>query len=534
MIYYVSTKGNDGNCGSEKEPFLTISRGAEVADASDVVIVKEGEYRECVTLLKGVANSSKAITFKAADGERVVVKGSEIIEKWEKHADGVYKAVIPNGFFGAYNPYKEIIAGDWYVRPLDYRLHTGQVYINGVSLLEVGSLDEVKNNNWYCEVNDDVTVIYANFGELEPSGDTVEINVRESCFRAGHAGINYITISGFEICHAATQWSPPTAGQSGAICANMCKGWIIENNHIHNSRCNGICVGKDSSTGHNENARRPKVTGHMSQLEVVFSALAQGWTKEKVGSHIIRNNVIHDCGQTGIVGHMGCAFSEVYGNHIYKIQHTEEFWGHEIAGIKFHAAVDTYIHNNCIHDCWRGLWLDWQAQGSRVSSNILFNNVHQDDLYIEVSHGPQTVDNNILLSRLAFRNHAQGSACVHNLIGGLVAKHPQARFTPYHFHHSTQVMGISETFSGDDRYYNNIFCGGGEEENEKERYGTAVYDGSTVSEEEYINQCRSLTTDGNRKHILYPAYIDCNSYFGEAKPFDKENNNAVINAPLDI
>jgi alpha-L-arabinofuranosidase len=46
-------------------------------------------------------------------------------------------------------------------------------------------------------------------------------------------------------------------------------------------------------------------------MEAVFRALQIGWSKEKIGSHIIRNNVIYDCGQNGIVGHMGCAFSEI-------------------------------------------------------------------------------------------------------------------------------------------------------------------------------------------------------------------------------
>lgn len=534
MEYYVSKKGSDLNCGSIEAPFLTISKAAQVADEYDVVTVCEGEYRECVTFEKGVENSGKRITFKAADGEKVIVKGSEIIKNWEKHTDTVYKTVIPNSFFGSYNPYNDIIAGDWYVRPLEYRIHTGQVYINGVALREVGSLADIKNNNWYSEIKDDATVIYANFGHLIPDGNTVEINVRKACFEAAHAGINYITISGFEICHAATQWSPPTAGQSGAVCANMCKGWIIENNHIHNSRCNGICIGKDKITGHNENLRRPKVTGHMSQLEVMFAALARGWSKETVGGHIIRNNVIHDCGQTGIVGHMGCAFSEVYGNHIYNIQHDDEFWGHEIAGIKFHAAIDTYIHNNCIHNCYRGMWLDWQAQGVRVSSNLFFDNMHQDDLYIEVTHGPQLVDNNILLSKIAFRTHAQGNACVHNLIGGLVARHPQVRFTPYHFPHSTQIKGISATASRDDRYYNNIFCGGEKEETDKDRYGTSTYNGSTTSAEEYIDLCRTVAADGDRNDFLYPAYINCNSYFGNAKPFEKEIDKTITTAHLSI
>ena len=51
------------------------------------------------------------------------------------------------------------------------------------------------------------------------------------------------------------------------------------------------------------------------------------------------------------------------------------------------------IRNNLIHDNYRGIWLDWQSQGTRVSSNILFNN-EKEDLFNEVNHGPMVVDNN--------------------------------------------------------------------------------------------------------------------------------------------
>ena len=75
-------------------------------------------------------------------------------------------------------------------------------------------------------------------------------------------------------------------------------------------------------------------------------------------------------GKNGIVGHLGCVFSEIYNNHIYNIALKREFYGYEIAGIKLHAALDVQIHDNCIHDCSLGMWLDWQAQGTRVSRNL--------------------------------------------------------------------------------------------------------------------------------------------------------------------
>lgn len=78
IAYHVSKKGNDENDGSPSSPFLTIQRAADLASAGDTIIVHEGEYREWVK----PKNSSKAhdqrIIYKAAKGEHVTIKGSEV------------------------------------------------------------------------------------------------------------------------------------------------------------------------------------------------------------------------------------------------------------------------------------------------------------------------------------------------------------------------------------------------------------------------------------------------------------------------
>ena len=107
--------------------------------------------------------------------------------------------------------------------------------------------------------------------------------------------MNYITVRGFEMAQAACPWTPPTADQPGLIGANWSKGWIIENNIIHDAKCSGISIGKEASTGHNLCTRRHRKPGYQYQMEAVFRALKIGWSKEKIGSHIIRNNVIYDC-----------------------------------------------------------------------------------------------------------------------------------------------------------------------------------------------------------------------------------------------
>ena len=68
---------------------------------------------------------------------------------------------------------------------------------------------------------------------------------------------------------------------------------------------------------------------------------------------------------------MGAAFSTVTGNTIHDIHVRRTFSGAEMAGIKFHGAIDVQITRNHIYRTSRGLWLDWMAQGTRVSQNSL-------------------------------------------------------------------------------------------------------------------------------------------------------------------
>ncbi len=544
--FHVAVTGCDFAEGSATHPFRTISQAAKVAETGDKIIVHEGEYREWVKPEHSGYSNLSRITYEAAENEKVVIKGSERIRNWEKLEGTTWKAVLSNTFFGEYNPYKETINGDWMVYP-DIHRHTGDVYLNGVSFYEANSVEEVKSAQkregaavvpwtmkfekilhpeqtiyqWYGEVDNENTTIYANFHGADPNEELVEINVRKCCFYPLKTGMNYITVRGFEMAQAACPWAPPTADQPGLLGVNWSKGWIIENNIIHDAKCSAVSIGKEASTGHNLCTRRHQKPGYQYQMEAVFRALQIGWSKEKIGSHIIRNNVIYDCGQNGIVGHMGCVFSEIYNNHIYNIAVKHEFFGYEIAGIKLHAAIDVKIRHNRIHNCTLGTWLDWQAQGSRVSNNLYYSN--DRDLMVEVSHGPYLVDNNIFASDYSFDNVSQGGAYVNNLSCGKMRllKVPD-RSTPYHFPHTTQVAGTAVVYGGDDRFYNNIFVGG----EGIEDCGTAGFNPNTASYEEYVDQVLSYGT-GDLEVFLkaeQPVYIDANAYLNGAKGFDREKN----------
>ena len=142
-VYHVAKSGCDRDPGTQERPFLTIQRAADVAAAGDTVIVHEGVYREWVKPRRGGLSKDLRITYMAAEGEKVVIKGSERAEHWEHVEGDVWKTEIDRAIFGEYDPFCTEIDGDWMVAPRDHKVHTAEVYLNGKALFEAPSLEKV-------------------------------------------------------------------------------------------------------------------------------------------------------------------------------------------------------------------------------------------------------------------------------------------------------------------------------------------------------------------------------------------------------
>lgn len=498
--YHVSAQAAKTNgAGSEADPFLTIGQAAAIARAGDEVIVHAGTYRESVDPRFGGESATNRIVYRAAAGEpRPVITGSERIDTWQPEGDGMWKAVIPNTFFNGYNPYVETVFGDWTVYPdpkAEVR-HLGDVYLNGKSFYEVVSLDKVRNpqrwdtgrdaatdsivplidpdatvNVWCCAVDDEATTIWANFHEADPNAELTEINVRETCFYPSRPFVNYITVSGFEMAQAACPYTPPTADQVGLVGPHWSRGWVIENNRIHDAKCSAISLGKEISTGDNESTRTHRKSGYQYQKEAVYKALHAGWEKGVVGGHVVRGNRVHD------------------------------------------SVL--------------GMWLDWQAQGTVVDSNVFYRNTR--DVMTEVTHGPITFMNNVFASEFSFDDYAQGAAFVNNLFAGRI-RHTAVldRSTPYHFPHATDVAGEAFVYGGDDRYINNLFLAVGDSAKPLRtaagaagmaEAGTAFFDGYPRSLEEYeqLIEEAGLGDEELYRSVKQPVLLASNAYVSGAK-----------------
>ena len=534
MEFHVSLTGCDHAPGTATEPFRTISKAASIALPGDTVKVHAGTYREWVSPANGGTAEHRIVYESAGDGE-VIISGAEPISNWIEEGNGVWRAEVPNTLFTVRNPYATLVYGDWLFNEHTGN-HLGEVYLNGKSLYERQSIDDVRNPSvwpnakfpeeslltWYCEVNEVYTIIWANFGDADPRQELVEINVRPYCFWPEKTGRDYITVRGFTLKQAATQWAPPTALQEGLIGPHWSRGWIIEYNKISDSKCTGVSLGKDISTGDNEWSNLKFKFGTQREQEVIFRAVHGNWNKEHIGSHIVRYNEIFECEQAGIVGHLGAVFSEIYGNRIYRIHHKQLFHGAEVAGIKLHASLDTQIHDNVIYSCYRAVWFDWQAQGTHLYRNLCFDSL-SEDLFVEVCHGPYMVDHNIFLSKMNFRNVAQGGAFAHNLFAGRFVINPdRGRQTPYHFPHETAVAGYANIIGGDDRYYNNIFLRDDDPNNDPVPMGFFEHlplKPRTAEEEEAEKKAKMDGLPTKNNATLYP--VGLGSYQEYPGPDDK-------------
>ena len=593
MIYYVDAKAARPGDGSREKPFTAIQQAASIARPGDEVLVLPGIYRESVSPVYGGTPEAR-ITYRSVEKGGAVITGAERVTGWEDLGGNVWRASVPNGLFTDRNPFTTLVSGDWFIA--SFIAHTGDVYLNRKSLYEVTSLEAVRRPvrsetswdpdfsvyTWYTEqdAKNDATVLYANFQGADPNAENVEISVRKRCFYPEAEGVGYITLSGFTVCQAATQWAPPTAYQEGMIGPHWSKGWIIEDCEVFESKCSGISLGKYLQPNNDNKWLRWKYKdGTQTERDCICQAQREGWTKERIGSHVVRRCHIHDCGQTGIVGHLGGVFSVIEDNHIHNINNKQNLAGAEIGGIKMHAAIDVVFRHNHIHHCTRGLWLDWQAQGTRVTGNLFHDNSlpHEflmnrkammgqgEDIFVEVSHGPTLIDHNLLLSTRSVKLATQGVALVHNLVAGALTAVGRgtdngsktlksARYTPYHVPHRTEIAGFMSFLHGDMRFYNNVFVQrpvhpmlvqaaeimkDGEWDDGNVYVGTWPYDAGYPTAEEWEREfegyCGMGSEPSDRYYMHLPVWAAGNAYLGGARAWKKEADAYVdADSPVEL
>ena len=456
---------SDTNDGSSEKPLKTINRAAELAKAGERVLVYGGVYRETIFPKYDGKSKSKMISYEAAPGEDVVVRGSKILNaNWEQRkiytdvlkdtsltytwSRKVWVTTIPDSFFeDGYFPLKlpNILPEEHKLMPWaklvkkisPYTSTRGLLFQDGkrmVQLEDYGDLTRIPGSFW-VDV-DGKTVHVHSFDSGNPNNSLLELAVRSHLFIPKKVGLNHIQVRGFTFEHCANGFLRTS---TGAVTTLGGQDWIIEGNTIRHVNSSGLEFGYlafEREDPHPDNIARDR--------------------SDAMGSTLVRNNHIYDCGTAGIRSFV-VPNGIIENNHIHHIgwQDAENYW--ECSGIKMLVTHNTLVSNNHIHDIQggNGIWLDWDIRYSRVTKNVIHDvqNI-QGGIFVEASHYPNLVDNNVVWNidgNGIYANDTDYLMVYHNLIGNTTGNVVHAIVQTDRYQNGRKLT------AEENRVFNNVF-----------------------------------------------------------------------------
>lgn len=404
---------SDENSGTESEPLKTISRAAELAEPGDTVLVMPGVYREHVAPARG-GEPGKPIRYVSQTPYGATVTGSDVLRgEWrESDAANCYLIDLDPVLFKDYNPFT-IARATKFPDFIDWSSaqSLGQVFIDGKPLNQVVTKEALLGSpsSWFMPHDSRTLQVHVGPGQ-SVHRSLIEITVRERIFAPRTRGLGYIDVEGFVFQHASNQfpsnfWNTTANAQAGAVGCGSGHHWTIENNVIRYANSIGIDCGSETG-GEYHGSPRPSVN--------------------RVGFHLIRNNIIEDNGCGGIAGWMHKG-TQIVGNTIQR-NNRLGIMAWETAGIKFHGFYDGLIQDNLIrdNDAW-GIWLDNVYKGSVVDANLILGNLW-GGVFLELGAGQLMLTNNVIAYNLSgnemhhrgghgiYGHDASGVSVRHNLL----------------------------------------------------------------------------------------------------------------------
>jgi len=364
-------KADDSNPGTQELPWKTISHAASTLKPGERVIVAEGIYRERVSPARGGDGPNAMITYEAAAGQNVIIRGSErFTGKWMPSTgpsgeivNGMWTAEIPEDVTEGINPFALKN-----VPPVPYRASTtaargrkdkmrteppysltqGLVFQNGRRMRQVGDYKDLSaeaGSYWVAECGKRLHV--RPFGDTDPDQADFELTARVHALAPEKEGLAFIRFKGFTVEYMAGVFPFP---QYGAVSAMTGHHWIFEDNTIRQINALGL------DFGHRRGFRYPRT----------FDSKPGG-----IG-HIIRRNRFEDCGMCSMQG-LGLIEGLVEDNVTVRIGwHRIPTW-YESAGIKLHYCHHTLVRRNVALDTIDapGIWMDHSNYNTRCTQNII-------------------------------------------------------------------------------------------------------------------------------------------------------------------
>ncbi len=431
--YYVDnadTKADDNGPGTKARPFRSINKAAQVLQPGERVVIASGTYRECVRPARGGTSPSQMISYEAAPGATVVIKGSEVLKDgWVQVASPVggrgggpqggpaqppvttWRHQFSGGLFAdGYQPFAlPSIMGSW--QWLDARVvdmgpflrRRGLLFVDGKPLEPVEQQRELAapglqpapdftvpaqpqnglpprrrggpimqevggSRDARVWVEESGQAIQIRLASGTPADHLIEATTRQAAFVPAQSGLGFIRIKGLTFQHAANAYPFP---QYGMVSCAGGDHWIFEDNTVEWANGGGLSIGRDANSGA---------------------------ARQAGASHILRRNVIRYCGIEGIGG-MGTSNALVEDNLIEWCGWADAERGWEAAGAKFHNAQNLLFRRNVVRHMRHAnaIWFDVGNSNCRLTRNVFADVLSVSAaVHIEMTTQVNQIDNNII------------------------------------------------------------------------------------------------------------------------------------------
>ncbi|MBI3897919.1 MAG: right-handed parallel beta-helix repeat-containing protein [Gammaproteobacteria bacterium] len=395
--YYVNpaaAHATDNGRGSSASPFKTLGTAVSRLAPGDALIVAQGVYRESIDLrqtqLRDLGDATPATRIDAAPGANVVIKGSDVVQGWQRLApglfvkrqwsinsqqvfvDGVALKQIGGDIFGGFPHRKNHRLA---------RLHASQ---GGIWPKRVdGGVPQLVDNSFYYDAA--AQILYVKVGNDDLDQHVVEVSARPYLLIGN--GVSHLLLRHLHFEHANTT----DVSQAGALTLDG-HDIVLDDVHVRYVDGNGFDITGD----------RNRISRSSANYCGQVGMKVRGKQARLIDNETSYNNTRGfnkwwEAGGAKFVGAGGLQDSEISGHRAY---------GNNGDGIWF----DWKNQNNRLHDSIvaynSGMGIHYEASaGAQIYNNYVFGN-KQRGIYLPKS------SRSVIANNLVVGNGMEGIAII--------------------------------------------------------------------------------------------------------------------------